>query len=188
MEMKERRTLTNAQREAQGYGVALDEFPEFAAQVGILISCFALIESYVHLLVSKLTGTSESDAFVFSGSFMTFRARVDLLESLAKRRKRVDQSAEIARYFVVRLREATDIRNRYAHGRYSLTFEGGRYSPTAKKLMHIDTSLFDANKTPKKVVRDLSALEAEVKRIKLIICEIHAYLYRDESPLIPCAP
>jgi hypothetical protein len=54
--------------------------------------------------------------------------------------------------------------------------------------MHIDTSLFDANKSSKKVVRDLAALEAEVRRIKLIICEMHAYVYRDELPRIERAP
>ena len=182
--MKARTPRTKAEHEAQSFGVALDEFPEFAAQVGVLISCFALIESYVHLLVSKLTGACEQDAFVFSGSFLNFRARVDLLESLAKRRPKSDHSAAVARYFVVLLREATDIRNRYAHGRYSLTFEGGSYSPTAKKIMHIDTSLFDANKSPKKMVRDLAGIEEEVHRIKLIICEIHAYVYGNELPHI----
>lgn len=174
--------LTNAQREAQSYRVALDEFPEFAAQVGILISCFALIESYVHKLISKLTGASEGDAFVFPGSFMNLRARVDLLELLAKRRSPSDRPVAVSRYFVTLLREATGIRNRYAHGQYSLTFEGGHSSPTVKKIMHIDTSLFDANKSPKKIVRDLAGVQEEVKRIKFIICEIHAYLYRDELP------
>jgi hypothetical protein len=175
---------TMAEQEAETYNVALEHFPEFAAQVGILISCFAMLESYVHLLISKLTGAPESDSFIFSGSFMNFRARIELLESLAKRRDANDPSVRIARHFVVLLREATDIRNRYAHGRYSLTFEGGRYSPTAKKIMSIDTSLFDAGKKPKNVVRDLVQIQAEVTRFKVIICEIHAYLYRDEAPAI----
>jgi len=125
--MKQRRPPTNAEREAEKFGVALDEFPEFAAQVGVLVSCFALVESYVHRLISKLTGAAVEDAFVFSGSFMNFRARVDLLDSLAKRRSRGDQSALASRHFVVLLREATEIRNRYAHGQYSITFEGGHY-------------------------------------------------------------
>lgn len=186
--MKQRLPPTNAEREAQQFGVALDEFPEFAAQVGVLVSCFALVESYVHRLISKLTGVSEQGAFVFSGSFINFRARVELLESLAKRRSKSDQSAAVACYFALLLREATEIRNRYAHGQYSLTFEGGHYSPKAKKIMHIDTSLFDANKNPKKVIRDLAGVEAEVVRIKLIICEMHAYLYRNELPSIHAVP
>lgn len=183
--MKKRQPPTKAHQEAEKYNVALDHFPEFASQVGVLISCFAILEGYVHLLISKLTGAAETDAFVFTGSFMNFRARVELLESLAKQRNARDEPAKIAKYFVTLLREATGIRNRYAHGRYSLSYEGGSYSPTAKMIIHIDTSLFDANKLPKKVVRDLAELQAEVKRIKVIVCEIHAYLYRDDKPQIP---
>ncbi|MGH8509771.1 MAG: hypothetical protein ACREVH_13815 [Gammaproteobacteria bacterium] len=46
----------------------------------------------------------------------------------------------------------------------------------------------DANKRPKKVIRDLTGVEDEVKRIKLIICQIHAYLYRNELPAIQSMP
>lgn len=183
-----KRQPTAAAREAEGYKVALDDFPEFAAQVGVLISCFAMIESYVHVLISRLTGTSESDAFVFSGSFMNFRARVDLLQSLAKVRNPKDQSAIIAKHFVSLLREATGIRNRYAHGRYGLSFEGGSYSPTAKKIIYIDSSLFDANKRPVQAVRDLDDVIKEVQRIKFIVCEMHAYLHRNEPPQLPDGP
>lgn len=128
-----KRALGNAELEAEKYTVALDHFPEFAAQVGILISCFAIIESYVHLLISKLTGVDKADAFIFSGSFMNFRARVDLLEALTKKRDAKAEPVIASKHFVSLLREATATRNRYAHGQYSLTFEGGRYSPTAKK-------------------------------------------------------
>jgi hypothetical protein len=66
---------TNVELEAQKYGVALDDFPEFAAQVGILVSCFALIESYMHRLISRTTGMGESDACVVSGSFISLSVR-----------------------------------------------------------------------------------------------------------------
>ena len=54
--------------EAASYRVALDEYPEFAAEVGILMSCFALIESYMHQLISRTTGIGESDTFLIAGS------------------------------------------------------------------------------------------------------------------------
>ena len=54
--MKDNRTSTAAELDAAAYGVALEHFPEFSAKVGVLISCFALVESYVHLLIGKLTG------------------------------------------------------------------------------------------------------------------------------------
>ena len=65
--------------------VALDEYPEFAAEVGILMSCFALIESYMHQLISRTTGIGESDTFLIAGSHLTFGPRIDLLETLLKK-------------------------------------------------------------------------------------------------------
>ena len=124
---------TNVELEAETYGVALDEFPEFAAQVGILISCFALIESYMHQLISRTTGMDPSDAFLVSGSFISFSSRIDLLETLLKKREPTNQQVVAAKHFIKTLREASGIRNTYAHGTYSLSFEGGHYSPTAKK-------------------------------------------------------
>lgn len=86
----------------------------------------------------------------FQEVFLNFSARIDLLETLTKRRNANLEAVIASKHFVSILREATKIRNRYAHGRYSLTYEGGRYSPTAKKIIHIDTSLFDAKKALKK--------------------------------------
>jgi hypothetical protein len=172
----------SVQSEAAKYRVALEEFPEFAAQVGVLLSCFALIESYVHVLISKLTGISEMDAFIFSGSFLNFSGRVDLLKSLAHDRPETP-GVRAAKHFVAVLKEATEIRNRYAHGQYSLTFEGGSYSPTAKKIMIITSFLYDARrKNSKKVERDLEGITKEVHRMKFITCQMHAYAYRGEMP------
>ena len=64
----------------------------------------------------------------------------------------------------------------------SAAFEGGKYSPTAKKIMHVDTSLNDANKSPKKAICDLDSIEKDIRRIKLLICEMHGYVYRGEIP------
>lgn len=178
-----KRTPTNVELEAEKYSVALDEFPEFAAQVGILISCFALIESYMHKLISRSTNMDESDAFLVSGSFISFGARIDLLETLIKKRNQQSKEVIAAKHFTKTFREATTIRNTYAHGTYSLGFEGGHYSPTAKKIMYISSFLYDAKrKQPSKLVRDLDSIKKDVERIKFITCEIHGYLYRDEMP------
>lgn len=178
-----KRSPTNVELETEKYSVALDEFPEFAAQVGILISCFALIESYMHKLVSRSTGMDESDAFMVSGSFISFGARIDLLETLIKKKNQKLKEIVAAQHFIKTLREATAIRNTYAHGTYSLGFEGGYYSSTAKKLMYISSFQYDAKrKEPKKLVRDLDSVKKDVKRMKFISCEIHGYLYREEIP------
>ncbi len=135
--VKMKKASTKIELEAEIYSVALDEFPEFAAQVGILISCFAIIESYMHKLISRFTDMSESDAFLVTGSFISFGARIDLLETMLKKRSQQSKEVITAKHFTKTLREATKIRNNYAHGTYSIGFEGGHYSPTAKKIMLI---------------------------------------------------
>lgn len=90
-----------------------------------------------------------------------------------------------AKYFIASLREATGIRNAYAHGTYSLGFVGGHYSPTAERVMMIRSYLYDSKrKKPKTLERTLSQVKDEVARIKFITCELHAYIYRNESPCI----
>jgi hypothetical protein len=176
--------LTYVEREAEKYGVALDEFPEFAAQVGILISCFALIESYMYQLISRTTGMDESDAYLVSGSFISFSSRIDLLETLLRKREPTNKQVIAAKHFVKTLREATGIRNTYAHGTYSLSFEGGHYSPTAKKIVFISSFLYDAKrKNPVRVEKDLDGVKKDVARIKFITCELHGYIYRNEMPV-----
>ena len=175
---------TNIELEAEKYGVALDDFPEFAAQVGILISCFALIESYMHQLIGRTTGMDESDAYLVSGSFISFSSRIDLLETLLRKRDPSHKDVVAAKHFIKTLREATGIRNTYAHGTYSLTFEGGDYSPTAKKIMIISSFLYDAKrKNPVRVEKDLDDVKKDVARIKFITCELHGYIYRHELPV-----
>jgi hypothetical protein len=179
------KTPTNVELETEKYSVALDDFPEFAAQVGILISCFALIESYMHQLVSKTTQMSESDAYLVSGSFISISARIDLLETLLKKRHQQQREVVAAKHFIKRLREATSIRNTYAHGTYSLGFEGGHYSPTAKKLMTISSFLYDAKrKNQSRLEKDLDGIKSDVMRIKFITCELHGYVYRNEMPVL----
>lgn len=175
---------TNVELEAKKYEVALDAFPEFATQVGVLISCFALIESYMPQLISRTTGMDPSDAFLVSGSFISFSSRINLLETLLKKRESTNQQVIAAEHFIGTLKEANKIRNTYAHGTYSLSFEGGHCSPTAKKIMFISSFLYDAKrKSPAKVEKDLDDAKNDVARIKFISCELHGYIYRNEMPV-----
>ena len=179
------KTQTNVELETEKYLVALDDFPEFAAQVGVLISCYALIESYMHQLISRTTGMDESDAYLVSGSFTGFSARIDLLDTLLRKRDPKAKEVLAAKHFIKTLREATAVRNTYAHGTYSLGFEGGRFSPTAKKLMSISSFLYDAKrKNPVRLERDLDGIEKDVARLRFITCELHAYVYRGEMPTL----
>src|ERR1700674_3346137 len=62
-------------KEAAKFHVALESAPEFSARVGILISCFALVEEYVPHLVVKLTGMPHADAWTILNTANTLRNR-----------------------------------------------------------------------------------------------------------------
>jgi hypothetical protein len=165
------------------YSVALDHFPDFAAQVGILVSCFAILESYAQKLIARIAAIDENDAFVIAGSFQSFSARIDLFELLMNRRDISLPDVKAAKYFISGIREATALRNTYAHGTYSLTFEGGSATPGAKMIMHINSFLYDAKrKSPKKLIRDLEGAQSDVQALKALICELHGFLHRNEFP------
>lgn len=170
------RKPTTVETEAQKFTVALDHFPEFAAEVGVLISCFALIESYMPKLISSTTNMDESEAFMVSGSFVSFSARIDLLDNLIKKKDPKSKEVIAAQHFVKILREATTIRNNYAHGKYSIA---------KNNIMHVTSFIHDAKrKNPRELVRDLDGIKKDVKRMKFIICELHGYVYRGEMPVI----
>jgi hypothetical protein len=106
------------------YVVALDCEPNFSAEVGVLISCFAIIESYVPQLLERLINIESAEAFLIMSSFGEFSERTELLKSFVKlhedQKKSTHEIEAIAR-LLPRITTATTIRNKYAHGRYSIT-------------------------------------------------------------------
>jgi len=156
------------------YFVALDCEPNFAAEVGVLISCFALIESYAAHLLSRLIKIDHSEAFTIMATFDTFSERIDLLKSLVKlhasQSKDTDATKAIER-LLPKLTAVTTIRNKYAHGRYGITF-------------HDDFMVesFVTSRKPKSARKSLDAIVEDVNTFKRLICDIHGYVYRKEMP------
>jgi hypothetical protein len=155
------------------YFVALDCEPDFAAEVGVLISCFALIEDYVPRLVAKLIGISYEDAFVITGSFVSFAHKVDLLESLAKLRHETVEARIAIERLVPRIRNANTTRNQYAHARYGITFNDD---------FMVDSFINDAKRKTKNARKSLDDIVEDVNLLKRAIDHLHAYVYRDEMP------
>jgi hypothetical protein len=155
------------------YFVALDCEPDFAAEVGVLISCHALIEDYVPRVLAKLTGLSYDDAFAIVGSFVSFAHRLDLLQSLADLRQQPSNAKTAVERLIPRLREANSIRNQYAHARYGITFDDD---------FMVDSFLNDAKRKSKSARKSLDAIVADVNALKVTINHLHGYIYRDELP------
>ena len=66
--------------------------PNFSAEVGVLISCFALIEGYAPELLQRLLNIESAEAFVIMSSFDTFSDKTELLKALVQMPKTEDKS------------------------------------------------------------------------------------------------
>lgn len=164
--------------ETSVYSVALDGGPEpdggleprFAAQVGVIISLFALVEGYVPMLLQKLTGLDARDAQSLASVPRSFTTRLELIEAVCKPRGAGSIDAIVATHFVQQFREANRIRNRYAHATYS----------TTRQTIVLSTFSSDFNREPEHLTLRLDQFKADGDKLRRIICELHALTYRNE--------
>jgi hypothetical protein len=99
------------------YWVALDRRPLIAAEIGVLISCAAMVEWYLPQLMMKF-GIGYPDALIIVGHFQSFSVRIDLLQAIAKTRDPKDPITQAVEEFLPRMRAANAIRNKYVHAQY----------------------------------------------------------------------
>ncbi len=154
------------------YIVALDAEPNFAAEVGVLISLFALVEMYMPRLMAKITGLDEEMAFTILSRFAKFSDRIDLLKSLSKIQPKTHaRDKGLLQKLLPRIRHINTLRNKYAHATYGITFDDD-YMVTA----------FQSSGKPKETRKSLHDVVADVNTFKHLICDLHGYVYRDEEP------
>jgi hypothetical protein len=160
-------------KEKHLYNVALESAPAFSAEIGVLISCFALVEGYMPHLMSRLTGIDKDDAFTILGRFQ-MGERIQLLGALASSRDGDNAARKALEILLPKLTAATAVRNKYVHAQYSITFNDA---------IIVESWLHDSKrKTKPKTTEDIPVIAAEVEKIQVLICDLHGYVYRDEMP------
>jgi hypothetical protein len=159
-------------RELNKYHVALDSARDFAAEIGIFISCFALVEGYLDDLMAKLTGIDERDAWTILGRHQVGE-RLQLLAALASLRHDTDPERVAIERLLPRITNAIAARNKYAHSQYAITFNDG---------IVVSSWLYDSKRTRKEVTENLDSIVLEVETIKALINDLHGYIWRNEMP------
>lgn len=153
------------------YWVALEQEPVFSAEVGVLISCFAIIENFIPAMLARLTKMNHNDAFTILSSFETFSQRVELLKALVKTHEGDEIETQALGRILPRLTNAATIRNKYAHGRYSITFDDD-----------FVVESFITSRKPKTVRKSLDAIVADVNVLKGLIVDLQSYLGAGTMP------
>jgi hypothetical protein len=170
--------------ETAKYNVALEWGDDFAKAVGVIISLFAIIEGYPPFLLERISGVKRDDARAILGVFRAASNRLDLIKELV--RLRPDNSPEriLFTYYRGLLSEANTLRNKYAHAQYSLSYEPlSPQAPNRKMTFHLRTFFSDFNRKEETLVHFIEDFHKDRDRLKRIICELHALIYRAEISL-----
>lgn len=165
----------NGPTEKHRYNVALESAPMFSADIGVYISCFALIEGYMPKLLSRLLNIDEQDAHTIIGRFQ-MGERTNLLEALSNLRDSTNLESVAIKAFIPRLIKATAMRNKYAHSQYSITFDDA---------IVVTSWLYDSKRNKQETTETLATIANEVEKIQSLICDLHGYIYRNEMPPSP---
>ncbi len=153
------------------YNVALDE-PVFSAEVGVLLSCFALIEGYLPKIMSKLTGISEIESATILGHFLNVSSKINLIiDGLSNNRSSCIDNNEID-ILIKMLNEAKSLRYIYGHSQYRIPYDN----------FVIDSFLHDAKRKPKQQTKTLDDVVNDVNTLKRALTLLHGYVYRNEPP------
>ncbi len=158
--------------DASVYNVALDGETEYAAKVGVIISMFALIEDYAPRLLQLLTGMSMQDSHSTMAVFRAFSNRIDLLKAIYKPKGETSKDAILGSHYVGLFTSANAIRNKYAHATYSST----------NKSIIVKPFSSDYNRPPEQIEQTLPDFDKDLHRLRRIICELHALVWRSELP------
>lgn len=158
--------------ETSVYNVALDGEPEYAAKIGVIISMFALIEDYAPRLLQLLTGMSMQDSHSTMAVFRAFSNRIDLLKAIYKPKGEASKDAILGSHYVGLFTQANAIRNKYAHATYSTTNKSIILTPFSS----------DYNRPLDRVEQTLPDFDKDLHRLRRIICELHALVWRSEIP------
>jgi hypothetical protein len=102
---------------AAPYPIALDHDRDLAAEIGLLLSAYAIIDLFILHIYSVVSAQDKDAASMVLGRIKSNGQRIELIRELLKSSNRPQKVLELK--LVDDLETATRIRNQYAHAIYS---------------------------------------------------------------------
>lgn len=97
--------------------IALDNDRELAAEIGLLLSCYAIIDLFLLHIFTTVSGQTKTSADIVLGRVKSNMQRIELIRELISASERAQKEYELN--LVKQLVAATQLRNEYAHAIYS---------------------------------------------------------------------
>ncbi len=101
----------------QVYPIALDHDRDMAAEVGLLLSCYAIIDLYILHIYSTISNQDKVSANIILGRIKGNGQRIELIKELLKVSNRENKTLELE--LLNKIEQSTKLRNGYAHSIYS---------------------------------------------------------------------
>jgi len=149
--------------------VALDNNRDIAAEVGILLSCYAIIELHMFVVFSKITGSNRDESEVILGNVSGFFSKMNILKKLLSN----NTDPSIDKGYAMRILESVDkcnrIRNKYAHSVYS------QISIKGETKWRTSSWLGDARRNNKFEYFDLDSIRKECEILRQSIRDLNYF-------------
>ena len=99
------------------YPIALDNDRDLAAEIGLLLSAYAIIDLFILHIYSLVSGQDKDASSIVLGRIKGNGQRIELIRELLKSSARPAKDHELN--LLTNIEKATRIRNQYAHAIYS---------------------------------------------------------------------
>lgn len=148
-------------------GAAANNVPDVLFRVGRLNYVWTNTESLLIYVIAHLLKIDKEAAIIVFLTLNTTRARIDLVERLAKRRATAAADKTVVLETMARLKKQAKVRNKYNHSIYSHD-ENGRISGTQlMRLVETDDAVL-YGKVDRMDARELRELEKAIAEIASI--------------------
>lgn len=158
----------------------MGNMPNILLRVGRLNYVWTNTESLLIYMITHLLGSDKETAIIVFLTLNTTRARVDLVERLAKRTLVPAADRRAILDIMARFKKAARVRNKYNHSIYSLDENGDISSTQLMRLVENEDSIL-YGKVEQMDAREMQQLEEAISEIADISKALWAFFHRSPA-------
>lgn len=154
----------------------MGNMPDVLLRVGRLNYVWTNTESLLIYVIAHLLAVDKEAAIIVFLTLNTTRARIDLVERLAKRRSTSKSDREAVLLAMARLKKEAKVRNKYNHSIYSFDESGDISSTQLMRLVETESEI-RYGKVEQMDEREIRQLENSIAEITDISKALWAFIH-----------
>lgn len=155
----------------------MGNMPDVLLGVGRLNYVWTNTESLLIYVIAHLLAVDKEAAIIVFLTLNTTRARIDLVERLAKRHSTPKADREAVLFAMARLKKEAKVRNKYNHSIYSFDESGDISSTQLMRLVETDSEI-RYGKVEQMDEKEMRQLESSIAEITDISKSLWAFIHK----------